>query len=107
MAYRLSHEACAFLDRTEGVDRGFYRQDGIDVNFFAQTNSLGVLLPSNSPGVNSLWLPSIALKIPVVIKPVTYAFAIAVVVVAAILSALLVRRRVDHLDLIGVLKTRE
>ncbi len=46
-------------------------------------------------------------RLPVVIKPVTYAFAIAVVVVAAILSALLVRRRVDHLDLIGVLKTRE
>ena len=26
-------------------------------------------MPSNSPAVNSLWLPSIALKIPVIIKP--------------------------------------
>src|SRR4029450_5607709 len=26
-------------------------------------------MPSNSPAVNSLWLPAIALKIPVVIKP--------------------------------------
>ena len=26
-------------------------------------------MPSNSPAVNSLWLPAIALKIPVVLKP--------------------------------------
>jgi hypothetical protein len=53
----------------ELFDRGFIRQDAIDVNFFAQTNSLGVLLPSNSPGVNSLWLPAPVMKIPVVLKP--------------------------------------
>jgi len=28
-----------------------------------------VVMPSNSPAVNSLWLPAIALKIPVIIKP--------------------------------------
>ena len=50
-------------------DRGFIRQDGLDVNFFPQTDSLGVLLPSNSPGVNSLWLPSAVMKVPVVLKP--------------------------------------
>ncbi|MEY2881167.1 MAG: hypothetical protein RLZZ15_3547 [Verrucomicrobiota bacterium] len=50
-------------------DTGVVRQDGLDVNFFPQTNSLGVLLPSNSPGVNSLWLPALAMKIPVVLKP--------------------------------------
>ncbi len=50
-------------------DRGFVRQDGLDVNFFPQTESLGVLLPSNSPGVNSLWLPALVMKIPVVLKP--------------------------------------
>jgi hypothetical protein len=50
-------------------DRGFIRQGGIDVNFFPQTDSLGVLLPSNSPGVNSLWLPAAVMKIPVVLKP--------------------------------------
>ena len=53
----------------ELFDRGFIRQDGIDVNFFPQTGSLGVLLPSNSPGVNSLWLPALVMKIPVVLKP--------------------------------------
>ena len=53
----------------ELFDRGFVRQNGLDVNFFPETNSLGVLLPSNSPGVNSLWLPALAMKIPVVLKP--------------------------------------
>src|SRR5204863_3542729 len=30
---------------------------------------LGLVMPSNSPAVNSLWLPAIALKTPVIIKP--------------------------------------
>ena len=50
-------------------DDGYVTQEGLDVNFFPQTNSLGVLLPSNSPGVNSLWLPAPVLKIPVILKP--------------------------------------
>ena len=54
----------------ELFDKGYVTQDGIEVNFFPQTKSLGVLLPSNSPGVNSLWLPAPVLKIPVVLKPV-------------------------------------
>ena len=53
----------------ELFDRGVVRQDGLDVNFFPETNSLGVLLPSNSPGVNSLWLPALVMKVPVVLKP--------------------------------------
>jgi putative ABC transport system permease protein len=44
---------------------------------------------------------------PVVISPASYAFAAIVVLAAATLSALLVRRHLDRLDLIGVLKTRE
>ena len=46
-------------------------------------------------------------QIPFVINPPTFAWASIVVVVAGLLSALIVRRRVDHLDLIRVLKTRE
>jgi acyl-CoA reductase-like NAD-dependent aldehyde dehydrogenase len=42
---------------------------GVPVSYFSVTDSLGVILPSNSPGVNSLWLPAIPLKIPVVLKP--------------------------------------
>lgn len=46
-------------------------------------------------------------RIPLVIEPSTYGYAIVWVVIAAILSAALVRRRVNKLDLIRVLKTRE
>lgn len=46
-------------------------------------------------------------RFPVVISAQTYSFAIVVTLAAAIISALLVRRRLDQLDLIGVLKSRE
>jgi putative ABC transport system permease protein len=46
-------------------------------------------------------------RMPIVIAVETYAFAVAVTVGAGLASALLVRRKLDHLDLIGVLKTRE
>ncbi|WP_420426668.1 ABC transporter permease [Algiphilus sp.] len=46
-------------------------------------------------------------RIPLIVDLSTYAYAALVVVVAAITSGLLVRRRVDRLDLISVLKTRE
>ena len=44
---------------------------------------------------------------PFVIAPATYAYAALCVVAAGIFSALIVRRRVDTLDLVGVLKIRE
>lgn len=53
----------------DAIDKGVGEQNGSTVCFFPRTNALGVVMPSNSPAVNSLWLPSIALKIPVVIKP--------------------------------------
>ncbi|HZW25471.1 MAG TPA: FtsX-like permease family protein [Gallionella sp.] len=46
-------------------------------------------------------------RVPVVLVPQTYAFAAAVVLVSATLSGLAVRRRLDQLDLIAVLKTAE
>ncbi|MEM9683711.1 MAG: FtsX-like permease family protein, partial [Pseudomonadota bacterium] len=46
-------------------------------------------------------------RIPLAVEPPTYATACLAVIVATILSGLLVRRRVDELDLIAVLKTRE
>jgi hypothetical protein len=54
---------------TEILDSGMGVHDGMPVSFICHTDSLGVVLPSNSPGVNSLWMPSIALKVPVVLKP--------------------------------------
>jgi putative ABC transport system permease protein len=46
-------------------------------------------------------------RFPLVISPRTYAFAAATTIVAAIVSGLVVRRRLDRLDLVAVLKTRE
>lgn len=46
-------------------------------------------------------------RIPFIIAPKTFANASLVVVLAAVISALLVRRRIDNLDMIEVLKTRE
>ena len=51
------------------LDNGCGDQCGIAISYFATSNSLGVIMPSNSPAVNSLWLPAIALKVPVVLKP--------------------------------------
>jgi acyl-CoA reductase-like NAD-dependent aldehyde dehydrogenase len=51
------------------IDRGFGEQNGARVSFFPVTQALGLVMPSNSPAVNSLWLPAIALKIPVILKP--------------------------------------
>lgn len=46
-------------------------------------------------------------RFPSYVSPRSYAFATVVTLVAAVASGLLVRRRLDHLDLIGVLKARE
>ncbi len=53
----------------EILDRGYGEIDGRAVSFFPRAHSLGVVLPSNSPGVHSLWVPAVALKIPLVLKP--------------------------------------
>ena len=46
-------------------------------------------------------------RIPMVIERSTYGFAIVVISLAALVSGALVRRRIDRLDLIAVLKTWE
>lgn len=46
-------------------------------------------------------------RMPVVADPVTYSIGAMLVIGAAAISALLVRRRLDRIDLISVLKTRE
>jgi putative ABC transport system permease protein len=47
------------------------------------------------------------MEFPLVIFPSTYVYAGAVVVAAGVVSALIVRNRIDNLDLVAVLKTRE
>jgi len=51
------------------LDRGWARPGGRSVSYLAEADVLGAVLPSNSPGVHSLWIPAIALKIPVALKP--------------------------------------
>jgi VanZ family protein len=51
------------------LDSGSGEQFGTRLSFFPTTQALGLVMPSNSPAVNSLWLPAIALKTPVIIKP--------------------------------------
>jgi putative ABC transport system permease protein len=46
-------------------------------------------------------------RIPLVLERSTYAMAAVVVMLAALISGLIVRRRIDRLDLVAVLKTRE
>lgn len=51
------------------LDAGFGQHGGHALSFYPRTQSLGVVLPSNSPGVHSLWVPAVAMKIPLVLKP--------------------------------------
>jgi acyl-CoA reductase-like NAD-dependent aldehyde dehydrogenase len=51
------------------IDRGAGEQFGTPVSYYPSTQALGLVMPSNSPAVNSLWLPAIPLKTPVIIKP--------------------------------------
>ena len=47
------------------------------------------------------------MRVRLVVEPATYVFASAIVVVAAVFSAVVARRRVNDLDLVAVLKTRD
>ena len=46
------------------LDRGRGEARRPRVSFNPRADALGVVLPSNSPGVHSLWAPAIALKTP-------------------------------------------
>jgi putative ABC transport system permease protein len=46
-------------------------------------------------------------RIPVIIEKSTYSMAATVVIVSACISGFIVRHRLDHLDLVAVLKTKE
>jgi len=51
------------------LDKGWGQQHGRMLGYLCCADSLGGILPSNSAGVHSLWVPSIALKVPLVLKP--------------------------------------
>ena len=74
LEYVLSHldQVLASLTRKLDYDiltRGYGEEDGVMRSYQATTPVLGMVLPSNSPGVHSLWLPIIPLQIGLVLKP--------------------------------------
>lgn len=60
---------------TRGLDlniltRGYgVESRGVTVSYQAQSPVLGLVLPSNSPGVHTLWLPVIPMQIGLLLKP--------------------------------------
>ena len=52
------------------LSRGWGIEDrGVVVSYQCQSPVLGAVLPSNSPGVHTLWLPAIPLQLGLVLKP--------------------------------------
>ena len=53
----------------EVLSKGFGDERGVPISYQAQSPVLGLVLPSNSPGVHTLWLPIIPMQIGLVLKP--------------------------------------
>jgi acyl-CoA reductase-like NAD-dependent aldehyde dehydrogenase len=54
----------------EILTRGYgVESRGVTVSYQAQSPVLGLVLPSNSPGVHTLWLPVIPMQVGLVLKP--------------------------------------
>jgi acyl-CoA reductase-like NAD-dependent aldehyde dehydrogenase len=51
------------------LDTGHTVRDGHVVSYAPRARRFGAVLPANSPGVHALWLPVIALKMPLALKP--------------------------------------
>jgi acyl-CoA reductase-like NAD-dependent aldehyde dehydrogenase len=54
---------------TRILDQGYGDDEGRMLSWYREGRVFGAVLPSNSPGVHSLWLPAVALKAPIVLKP--------------------------------------
>jgi acyl-CoA reductase-like NAD-dependent aldehyde dehydrogenase len=51
------------------LSTGHGEERGVPISYQAQSPVLGLVLPSNSPGVHTLWLPIIPMQIGLVLKP--------------------------------------
>jgi putative ABC transport system permease protein len=69
--------------------------------------SIGLLISRGIVELIARFHSNESFQIPPVIEPRTYAAAVVVVIAAAAASAFIVRRRIDRLDLVAVLKTRD
>jgi putative ABC transport system permease protein len=68
---------------------------------------LGLLIGSGFARVILASVNTEFVRLPLILEPANYAFAVLVVSVASLVSALLACRRLDQLDLVGVLKARD
>lgn len=68
---------------------------------------LGFLIGRGMSAYLAKAIESDLFRVPVLVEPATYSLAATAVVVSACLSGLIVRHRLDHLDLVGVLKAKE
>jgi putative ABC transport system permease protein len=66
---------------------------------------LGFVVGYGGVGLLVLAVETELYRLPFVMRAGTYAYAVVVVIAAALVSALIVRRRIDCLDLVSVLKT--
>src|SRR6186713_1792341 len=51
------------------LTKGYGEERHVPISYQAQSPVLGLVLPSNSPGVHTLWMPIIPLQIGLVLKP--------------------------------------
>jgi acyl-CoA reductase-like NAD-dependent aldehyde dehydrogenase len=51
------------------LSSGRGEERGVPISYQAQSPVLGLVLPSNSPGVHTLWLPVIPMQVGLVLKP--------------------------------------
>jgi acyl-CoA reductase-like NAD-dependent aldehyde dehydrogenase len=51
------------------LSTGYGEERGVAISYQAQSPVLGLVLPSNSPGVHTLWLPIVPMQIGLVLKP--------------------------------------
>jgi acyl-CoA reductase-like NAD-dependent aldehyde dehydrogenase len=63
LAGMIRSKSLSFLDNNNQFP------DNHNINFICEADSLGAVLPNNSPGVHTLWLPAIPLKVPICIRP--------------------------------------
>ena len=74
LQYVLEHLDDILVSLTRRLDtgilsRGYGEEDGVMRSYQATAPVVGMVLPSNSPGVHSLWLPIVPLQIGLVLKP--------------------------------------
>jgi putative ABC transport system permease protein len=92
---------------------GFTQREVAGLLYGEQAILIGIALPIGvlvGMGLMRLITTAFAAEdhyFPMLVEPGTYVGAAGIVIVSAILAALLMRRRLDRMDLIAVLKTRE